>query len=588
MNQTAKADDHKKKETATHAVKSKPKKQKPSSKPAATRLSPDLPKNLLSVNQVVNDKGQLSGQLLVKATDKRGNEVHATLDEKELALGRCEGLAHFAVRAGMSSFMSPKGLRTMAAILPESADKEVYVARREGFHSLQLQGQRYGFYVLHEKPYFFGHKPPLSVVVINEAGGIDPPSGDLASWQKAIGIHLPGNPYMLVSVLAALSPALARALGLQILILMIVAPSSMGKTTLQQAGRSVRERADKIDDASGTTNGLRVKMEQHPDAPVFFQDVHKAEDMKGLMGLCFLVANGGQRLTSTANQKVQAGDELSCGVSFSSEMSFMEMVGDSKMSLPEGFSARCFELVLQGPNGAFHTLPEGMQAHEFANQLKRACGEHYGAAWAEWIAAIAKQPPGKIRTWLPQKLKEAEAGLLEGLDIKDRVTLRLVSGLAVWVVTGWLAINLKVLKLKPEVVLKAVRLVLREHAARQAHHTTPIGEKVITTVRDFIDRNANRFPALAMFGRSDQSNVMGYTKGSGGEMVYLLLPGVLEALLTEKFGLQMALQKLYDAGYLVKNSEGWQMQVRLPMEEKLRKRFYAIRASVRFDGDTAD
>lgn len=154
--------------------------------------------------------------------------------------------------------------------------------------------------------------------------------------------------------------------------------------------------------------------------------------------------------------------------------------------------------------------------------------------------------------------------------------------------TGWLAINLKVLKLKPEVVLKAVRLVLREHAARQAHHTTPIGEKVITTVRDFIDRNANRFPALAMFGRSDQSNVMGYTKGSGGEMVYLLLPGVLEALLTEKFGLQMALQKLYDAGYLVKNSEGWQMQVRLPMEEKLRKRFYAIRASVRFDGETAD
>ena len=188
MNQTAKADEHNKKEAATPAAKSKPKKQKPSSKPAATRLSPDLPKNLLSVNQVVNDKGELSGQLLVKATDKRGNEVHATLDVKELALGRCEGLAHFAVRAGMSSFMSPKGLRTMAAILPESADKEVYVARREGFHSLQLQGQRYGFYVMHEKPYFFGHKPPLSVVVINEAGGIDPPSGDLASWQKAIGI----------------------------------------------------------------------------------------------------------------------------------------------------------------------------------------------------------------------------------------------------------------------------------------------------------------------------------------------------------------------------------------------------------------
>lgn len=589
MNQIAESEDHTKKEDERPPVKIKPKKQKPSSKQnfQPIRFSPDLPKNLLSVNQVVNDKGELSGQLLVKAMDKRGNEIHAILDIKELALGRCEGLAHFAVRSGMSSVMSPKGLRTMAAILPEFTDKEVYVTRREGFHTLQLQDQRYGFYVLFNKPYFFGRKPPLPVVVINEAGSIDPPSGDFASWQETIGVHLHSNPYMLVSVLAALAPALTRALGLPIPILMIVAPSSLGKTTLQQVGRSVRERADKIDDASGTTNGLRVKLEQHTDAPVFLQDIHKAENIKGLMDLCFLIANGGQRLTSTAHQKIQAGAELSCAAIFSSEMSFMEMIGDSKMNLPEGFSARCFELVLQGTHGAFHALPEGLKAHEFANQLKRECGMNYGTVWAAWIPAIAERAD-KIRAWLPAALKEAETSLLKDLNIQDRVTLRLVSGLAVWVVTGWLAINLKVLKLKRDVVLNALRLVLREHVGRQAHRTTPIGEKVITTVRDFIDRNVSRFPALAMFGRTDQNNLLGYTKGSGAEQVYLLLPGVLEALLAEKFGLQMALQKLHDAGFLQKNGDGWQMQVRLPMEEKLRKRFYAIRASIRFDGEIPD
>ena len=298
------------------------------------------------------------------------------------------------------------------------------------------------------------------------------------------------NPYMLVSVLSAIAPALVRAFGLSVPILAIIGPSSIGKTTLQQVGRSPVERAEKIDDASGTINGLRVKMEQHPDMSVFFQDIHKNEDVEGLMSLIFLVGNGGQRFTSTANQKVQAGAELSCGLSLSSELLFMEMVGNTKSNLPEGFSARCFEMVLQGPYGAFHTLPKGVAAHDFANQLKRACGEHYGAVWAAWIPAIAKNAD-KIRVWLPKAVQEAEAALLDGFEIKDSVTLRLVSGLAVWLVAGNLAIKLKVLKLKPSAVTEALRLVLREHLSRQAHRTTPIGEKVISTVRDYIDRNAS-------------------------------------------------------------------------------------------------
>lgn len=545
-------------------------------------LSPDLPKSILSINQIVDDKGQLTGELLVKAKDRRGTEVLATLDERELALGRCDSLAHFAVKAGLQGFLSPKGLRTLAVTIPECTGKEVYVARRGGHHFLVIQGKRFGFFVLGKKVHFLGSKPPLIVAVVNDTGDAVSPSGSLASWHAAIGMYLPGNPYMLVSVLSAIAPALVRAFGLDVPILAIIGPSSVGKTTLQQAGRSPVERADKIDDASGTINGLRVKMEQHPDAPVFFQDIHKHEDVEGLMSLIFLVANGGQRFTSTANQKVQVGAELSCGLSLSSELLFIEMVGNTKSNLPEGFSARCFEMVLQAPYGAFHTLPEGVAAHDFANQLKRACGEHYGAVWAAWIPAIAENAD-KIRGWLPKSVKEAEAALLDGLEIKDSVTLRLVSGLAVWLVAGNLAIKLKVLKLKPSSVTDALRLVLREHLNRQAHRTTPIGEKVISTVRDYIDRNANRFPALSMFANSDQSNPLGYTKGSGRELVYLFLLGEFENLLGKKFGLQMALQKLDEAGYLIKNGEGWQVQMRL--HDGLRKRFYAIRSSIRFDGD---
>lgn len=565
----------------------KPRKEKgkhlvPRKHPGFDGSSPDVPEKI-TIHSVVDNKGRQTGRLLVEATDPHKNPVRAMLSIKDMALGRCDELAHFVVQAKLGGQLSPKSLRALAATLTEYDGKEVHVVQRDGHHSLVIQGNRYSFYVMGDRVYNFGTPTPIKIVVINDAGE-RLTSGDLESWHAAIGVHLPNNPYMLVSVLAALAPALVRAFGLPNLILSIVASSSQGKTTLQQTGRSVIECADKIDDASGTINGLRVMMERHPNAPVFLQDGHKVEDVPGFMSLLFLVANGGQRLTSTSDQKMLAGAELACGLSLSMEMTFLEMVGSTKTMLPEGFSARCFEMVLQGPHGAFHTLPEGVTAHDFANQIKHACGEHYGAVWEAWIPAIAKNAE-KLRDWLPEQLKIAEAKLCEGLEIKDRVTLRLVSGLATWVVVGWLAINLKVLKLKREAVTDAMKLVVREYMRGQAHRSTPIGEKVISTVRDLIDRNSNRFPALSMFSRSDQNNVLGYTKGNGQDLVYLFLPGVLEETLGEKFGMPMALQKLHDAGYLIKNSEGCQIQVRVGDR---RKRFYGIRSSIRFDGDETE
>ena len=561
--------------------KKKVKPKTPSSRKATTfeGLSPDLPNNLV-INSVVDSKGHRTGYLLVKATDYRDEPVHAMLSIKDLALGRCDDLAHFVVLAKLAGQLSPKRLRALAAALTEYNGKVVHVVKLDGYYSLDIKGQRYGFYVVGNQVCNFGPMGPLEIVVINDAVANES-SGDLGSWHDAIGVHLAGNPYMLVSVIASLASALARAFGLHLPILAIVAPSSVGKTTLQQIGRSTRERAEKIDDASGTTNGLRMKFEQNPDVTVFLQDLHKVEDLAGLMGLLFLAANGGQRLTSTADQKLLAGAELACGLSLSMEMTFLEMLGSTKISLPEGFSARCFEMELQGPHGAFHKLPNGVTAHDFANQIKRACGEYYGAVWAAWIPAIGKNAV-KLRNWLPKRLKSTETELLEGLEVKDRVTLRLISGVATWLVVGRLAIELGVLKVKPHAVTEAVKLVVREYVRRQAHHTTPIGEKVISTVRDLIDRNSNRFPALSMFSRNDQNNVLGYTRGNGQDLVYLFLPGALEDVLGERFGLQMALQKLKEAGYLIKNGEGSQIQVRVG---EGRKRFYGIRSSIRFDGD---
>ena len=132
---------------------------------------------------------------------------------------------------------------------------------------------------------------------------------------------------------------------------------------------------------------------------------------------------------------------------------------------------------------------------------------------------------------------------------------------------------MKLLQVTRSEIIDAAKLVLKEHVARQKHGTTPVGEKVIQTVRNLIDRNANRFPSLSMFGRTEQSGIYGYTKGDGEESLFLFLPGVFEELVGAQFGTQMATQKLFDEGYMIVFNE----MNRIVVLESIRKATYEKR-----------
>jgi hypothetical protein len=297
------------------------------------------------------------------------------------------------------------------------------------------------------------------------------------------------------------------------------------------------------------------------------------------------VGNGANRKTSTSDQQASIAPALTCGLITSSEKALAEIVTSKRITLTEGISARYIELVIGGKQGVFHNVPESLTPKQFSDHLKTACETYYGAIWEAWISKLSKNH-AKISEWLPKHLLEIEAELCHGLEIEDRVTLRMVRGLTIWVIAGYMAVQMKLLKLSRSDVMEAVKLVLREHLARQKHGTTPIGEKVIQSVRDLIDRNSNRFPSLSLFDRVEQSGIYGYTKGHGDERLYLFLPGVFEELIGAQFGTAMATQKLSDAGYLSANSDGFQRQVRMPDSGESkggRKRFYAVKASIRFD-----
>lgn len=500
-------------------------------------LTSDLPSSIKGIYKAVDTDGNELGVVVVEAVNAKGRPFFMPLDLMQLAMGRHDDVARMVVKADMHDYLSAKRLRELGAITMQNIGDPMHLVVSDGLKCIKFQGKAHRFYVHRGVVYPLGDMPSIKIGTVPTAAPVPHSSCDVELWNKHIGKHLKGNPYLLTVVLAALSAVLIRTFNLPRLILVLVGQSSLGKTTAQQVAQSLLEQAKDIENCSGTANGIRVRLEQNQDCPAFLDELHMAEDLDGLVKLIFLIGNSASRKTSTSDQQAHKALPLTCGLIAASEKSLAEIVANKRITLTEGVSARLIELFVPGNMGIFHAVPKGMTPKQFSDQLKTACETYYGAIWDAWISGLSNSY-GKINTWLPEKLNETEAKLCAGLEVSDRVTLRMVRGLAVWVCAGYAAVNLKLLKVSHSEVLETVKLVLREHLARQKHGTTPIGEKVIQFVRNLIDRNANRFPPLAMFGRTEQSGIYGYTKGHADERLFLFLPGVFEEVIGAQYGKQ--------------------------------------------------
>jgi hypothetical protein len=391
---------------------------------------------------------------------------------------------------------------------------------------------------------------------------------------------------MLVTFLAAISALLVQVFHLSRLILMLVGGSSTGKNTAQEVTQSSwMSNSTAIDNFSGTEKGIQALLRAVHDMPKMMEELRQTENYEGILRLIFDLASGASRKTSTADQQLMRSMSLTCGLIISNENTLMEMAG--RETINEGLAARFLELHANAPHGMFHSLPEGMTAAEFSDMLKDASSKYYGAFWDAWVDGVAGSI-SKLRVQVPLNLPKLMSDLCEDMDINDPVTKRMVNGMAGWACAGVIACKLKLLPAGVDrtTIVNAMRLVLREHLARQKHNTTPVGEKVISAVRDVIDRQAGRFPSFATIKSTSQMGIYGYRKTTRDETLYLFFPSVFEELIGEKFGTDAALRQLKAAGYLSTDSEGFQRQFRLPGDSDQsgpRKRFYAIKAAICYE-----
>lgn len=554
--------------------------------PSAKRKTPNstkcgLPENIQVVGRLPDEYG---GHIVV-AFSVRGQTWYACYAIDEL-LRNTTTLAKDLVKAGHIHLSRGKALRGMADIILElGCESTTVVLPKTGLAKIQINGIPYWVNTWDGRQYAFGPQPPVPVATMAAA---TPPSrtGTLTGWKKAIARHCHKNPHLIVILCHALAAPLRRVFRQVFLVLLLVGPSSTGKTTGQRLAASMYgspENEVGVLQMSGTEVGIREQLESRNDLPLCFQDIRQSEAADVLFRLIFSAADGANRYTHGAHNR-----PLSATPILSNERSIMDLAHRGSSGLDEGLFGRCIELYANAKYGLFHDIHDAESASAFSKEIEAAAYAHHGKAWPAWLSLLSDNWD-QVLAWYKAGLpivRDRIAGSVDSASIGP-VDGRMLDALAFSAWVGMVASKLGLLPLAESEIRMAFSEVFSEHIGRRQAGRTPLSEKIIADVRGYIDQHQGRFPSFDRFDTDgSRSGITGYRRqAKDGSEDFLFFPDQFEGLFAAKYG-STVYYHLRRAGFLrVTKGRGNQLQVRVPNMSGAddRKSFIAVNAAIRFD-----
>jgi hypothetical protein len=466
-------------------------------------------------------------------------------------------------------------------ILAKARNTKTLVITATGLTKVMVDGQPFYAYVWSGRIYWFGPAPAIKVLASKGTIAANA-RGTFEEWRVRHEGVLPGNPYMIFTYVQCLAAPLRRRFGKPQLSVILVGASTTGKSTTQKAAQSIIGDPDEVITMSGTRIGILDHLASKPDQPAFLQDTRQSDSAADLLNIIFEVADGAGRL-----RRGESPRKIAASMILSNERNLIDMAGEKKGSLDDGIFSRVLEINLTRTEGAFHHFHGEPSAADFATKLEQIYSECYGTAWPVWLKALSDQWPTVeqlYEKWLP--LVKAKIAKYAGAAEISAISNRLLDALAFSAWAGCIASRFGILPIERAEITDAFGLVFAEHVALQLKATTPVGDKLIKDVRGFLDENYARFPDLKSFDSdTPRPTVYGYRRVSRrhGD-VFLFLPNVFDRQFVAEYG-NVAYSILKRADFLVANDGGGnQYLTRIPNTYD-RKRFVAIKASIRFDSE---
>ena len=376
-------------------------------------------------------------------------------------------------------------------------------------------------------------------------------TGTLEQWQDQVARPVAGNACLTFFLSAAFAGPLLKAANAENGGFHLYGRSSFGKTTAMQIAASVwGSGADPAADPAKsyvqrwntTSNGLEGLAAAHNDGLLILDEIGTC-NAQNFGRVIYEVSGGRGKTAMTADRNLKPVRNWRLLILSTGEISARQKIEEEKATAHAGQLLRLMEIPIA--KGVVQQ-PHGLEPAEYVNRLKQACARYYGSAGPAFLdRLIARFTDFRtLAQYVGTQLKQCEKALTPAkIQPEQQRALRRV---ALVQVAGLLAVELGILPLDPEEIIKAVHLI-RDAWLRDLE-TLPDAERGVEAIRDFILKHAARLRLLAAeAGTPLPRDLAGYVDSS--RKLYLLTPeGFREA--THGFDCQAVCRELRRMGLL--------------------------------------
>jgi putative DNA primase/helicase len=403
--------------------------------------------------------------------------------------------------------------------------------------------------------------------------------GTLIEWQKNVLEPCVGNPLAVFSISLPLAGMLTKFAGTGSFGFNLSGFTSRGKTTITQVATSVvgcgadpgdAPRLSFIKKWNATANALEAIASRHNDNLLSLDELKTcpAKDFEHVIYNLF----GGQG-RSRLGRSCTLKDSFNWNtiVLSNGELTISDKLKETGSKIPGGLLVRFIDI----PSDEAFINYHGQEPKDFIGNLKRMCGQFYGAAGREFISKLINKC--KTTQDLRQEIQGLQAICYKKLSNEKKLNQeqgRVCNLFALLATAGVLAVEFKIFLIEVEEVLQNIGVIWEKWLSETK--MLPDISRGIISLKDFIIRKKDvNFKPQFINDNNERryGDTLGYIRSKDG---YFLLTeeGMAEA--TKGFNLNQICKKMYAEKILLREEDVNRNQSKITIDGLGNLRLYVI------------
>ncbi len=381
-------------------------------------------------------------------------------------------------------------------------------------------------------------------------------AGTLEGWRNGVSRLCVGNHRLILGISTSFAAPLLHHLDQQGFGINFRGASSVGKTTLLRAAKSVMGDHAFIRTWRATASALESVAAQHNDSVLMLDEMSEA-DPKDIGATAYMLANGQGKLRQTRNITLRPALTWRLIFLSTGEITLADALAQVRQKVKAGQAVRMIDIPAEAGMGLgiFDQLPEGFSnGAEFAVYLKDTTKQQHGFVFVDYLTQLTNDLPTHIQTVRDFRSEWLQQYLPKGADSQVR---RVAESFATICAGGELATDFKLTGWPEGAAGESAAVCFNAWVQQRGGVGNQEQSDILNHIQNhFQEHGAAKYAYINIRPQDDKTMYrMGYKDDAGD---FFVLPNRFEAELCRAGGFdkQQVIQVLQERGYLLSGGDG--------------------------------